>query len=61
MNLLLLPSASPRRRPTAEPLDIVAAIVDLVQGNIPAEAKLSEAFAQLATHGLAVKSTAATC
>ena len=48
--LLLAIGLASKRRP-AEPLDIVAAI-DLIQGNIPGEAKLSEAFARLATHGL---------
>ncbi len=48
--LLLATGLASKRRP-AEPLEIVAAI-DLIQGNIPAEAKLSEAFARLAVHGL---------
>jgi len=48
--LLLATGLASKRRP-AEPLEIVAAI-DLIQGNIPAEAKLSEAFVRLAVHGL---------
>lgn len=48
--LLLAIGLASKRRP-AEPLEIVAAI-DLIQGNIPAEAKLSEAIARLAVHGL---------
>ena len=48
--LLFAIGLASKRRP-AEPLEIVAAI-DLIQGNIPAEAKLSEAIARLAVHGL---------
>ena len=48
--LLLATGLASKRRP-AEPLELVAAI-DLIQGNIPAEAKLSEAFSRLAVHGL---------
>jgi len=49
--LLLLATALASKRRPAEALEIVAAI-DLIQGNIPAEAKLSEAFSRLAVHGL---------
>lgn len=48
--LLLATALSSKRRP-AEPVEIMAAI-DLINGNIPAEAKLAEAIARLATHGL---------
>lgn len=51
--LLLATALSSKRRP-AEPVEIMAAI-DLLQGNIPAEQKLSEAIARLATHGLLVE------
>lgn len=48
--LLLATALSAKRRP-AEPVEIMAAI-DLINGNIPAEAKLAEAIARLAIHGL---------
>lgn len=48
--LLLATSLAAKRRP-AEPGDIVAAI-DLIQGNIPAEEKLVEAFYRLGSAGL---------
>jgi len=48
--LLLAVGLASKRRP-AEPVEIVAAI-DLIQAAIPAEAKLAEAFARLARHGL---------
>nr|MBL8411024.1 hypothetical protein [Dechloromonas sp.] len=48
--LLLATALSAKRRP-AEPVEIMAAI-DLINGNIPAEAKLAEAIARLAVHGL---------
>ena len=53
--LLLLATALASKRRPAEALEIVAAI-DLIQGNVPAEQKLSEAFARLGTHGLLVES-----
>lgn len=49
--LLLLATALASKRRPAEALEIVAAI-DLIQGNIPSEQKLSEAFARLGEHGL---------
>lgn len=48
--LLLAVAMSSKRRP-AELLDIMAAI-DLINGNIPAEAKLAEAISRLAAHDL---------
>lgn len=48
--LLLAMALSSKRRP-AELVEIMAA-VDLIQGAIPPEAKLAEAFRRLATHGL---------
>lgn len=51
--LLLATALSAKRRP-AELVEIMAAI-DLLQGNIPAEAKLSEAISRLAVHGLLVE------
>lgn len=48
--LLLATSLAAKRRP-AEPGEIVAAI-DLIQGNVPGEEKLSEAFVRLGSHGL---------
>lgn len=48
--LLLAMALSSKRRP-AELVEIMAA-VDLIQGAIPAEAKLAEAFQRLAVHGL---------
>lgn len=44
--LLLLATALAAKRRPAEPAEIMAAI-DLIQGNIPAEEKLGEAFARL--------------
>jgi len=49
--LLLLATAMSSKRRPAEPVEIMAAI-DLINGNIPAEAKLAEAIARLAEHGL---------
>jgi len=51
--LLLATALSSKRRP-AELLEIMAAI-DLLHGNIPTEAKLSEAIARLAANGLMVE------
>jgi hypothetical protein len=51
--LLLATALSAKRRPAAL-VEIMAAI-DLLQGNIPAEAKLSEALARLAVNGLLVE------
>ncbi len=51
--LLLATALSSKRRP-AELLEIMAAI-DLLHGNIPAEAKLSEAIARLAGCGLMIE------
>ena len=51
--LLLATALSAKRRPAAL-VEIMAAI-DLLQGNIPAEAKLSEAVARLAVNGLLVE------
>ncbi|HEX5802962.1 MAG TPA: hypothetical protein VFY24_08040, partial [Azospira sp.] len=48
--LLLAVALSSKRRP-ADLVEIVAAI-DLIHAAIPAEAKLAEAFARLARHGL---------
>ena len=48
--LLLALGIAAKRRP-AELLEIMAAI-DFLQGNIPGEAKLSEAFARLSAQGL---------
>lgn len=48
--LILATGLSSKRRP-AELLEIMAAI-DFLQGNIPSEAKLSEAFARLSGMGL---------
>lgn len=50
--LLLATSLAAKRRP-AETGEIVAAI-DLVNGNVPGEEKLAEAFARLGTAGLLV-------
>lgn len=52
--LLLLATALAAKRRPAEPLEIMAAI-DLIQGNIPAEGKLSEAFSRLGQCGLLVE------
>lgn len=52
--LLLLATALAAKRRPAEPLEIMAAI-DLIQGNIPVEGKLSEAFARLGQCGLLVE------
>ncbi|MBS1191161.1 MAG: hypothetical protein H6R10_2953 [Rhodocyclaceae bacterium] len=49
--LLLLATALAAKRRPAEPAEIMAAI-DLIQGNIPSEEKLSEAFSRLGKHGL---------
>lgn len=49
--LLLLATALAAKRRPAEPAEIMAA-VDLIQGNIPVEEKLSEAFARLGICGL---------
>ncbi len=51
--LLLATALSAKRRPAA--LVEVMAAIDLLQGNIPAEAKLSEAVARLAVNGLLVE------
>jgi len=51
--LLLATALSSKRRP-AELVEIMAAI-DLLQGNIPSEPKLSEAISRLAVHGLMVE------
>ncbi len=51
--LLLATALSAKRRP-AELVEIMAAI-DLLQGNIPAEAKLSEGIARLAGNGLMIE------
>jgi len=48
--LLLATTLAAKRRP-AELLEIIAA-VDLIQPEIPGEAKLGESFARLATNGL---------
>ena len=48
-----MPPLAAKRRP-AELLEIMAAI-DLIQGNIPNEEKLSEAFARLGQSGLLVE------
>lgn len=48
--LLLAISLAAKRRP-AEPAEIMAAI-DLIQGNIPAEEKLSDGLSRLGRHGL---------
>jgi len=53
--LLLATALSAKRRP-AELVEIMAAI-DLLQGNIPAEAKLAEAISRLAVHGLLIQAT----
>lgn len=52
--LLLAIALSSKRRP-AELVEVMAAI-DLLQNNIPAETKLSEAITRLAAHGLIVES-----
>lgn len=49
--LLLLATALAAKRRPAEPVEIMAA-VDLIQGNIPLEEKLSEAFSRLGSGGL---------
>lgn len=49
--LLLLATALAAKRRPAEPAEIMAA-VDLIQGNIPVEEKLSEAFSRLGSGGL---------
>lgn len=49
--LLLLATAIAAKRRPAELAEIVAAL-DLMQGNIPGEEKLSDAFARLGTGGL---------
>lgn len=49
--LLLLATALAAKRRPAEVVEIMAAI-DLVQGNIPNEQKLSDAFVRLGEHGL---------
>lgn len=49
--LLLLATALAAKRRPAESAEIVAAI-DLIQGNIPNEEKLSEAFGRLGASGL---------
>ncbi len=49
--LLLFSTALAAKRRPAELVEIVAAL-DLVNGNIPGEEKLSEAFARLGTRGL---------
>ncbi|HJW27589.1 MAG TPA: hypothetical protein VJ576_22055 [Rhodocyclaceae bacterium] len=49
--LLLLATALAAKRRPAEPAEIMAA-VDLIQGNIPSEDKLSEAFSRLGKSGL---------
>lgn len=51
--LLLLATAMAAKRRPAEAIEIMAAI-DLVQGNIPSEDKLSEAFVRLGNAGLLV-------
>ncbi len=51
--LVLLATALAAKRRPAELLEIMAAI-DLIQGNIPNEEKLSEAFARLGQNGLLV-------
>lgn len=51
--LLLATALSSKRRPAA--LAEIIAAIDLLQGNIPAEAKLSEAIARLAVSGLLVE------
>lgn len=48
--LLLAMALASKRRP-AELVEIIAAI-DMMQGAIPAELKLADAFARLASHGL---------
>lgn len=52
--LVLLATALAAKRRPAELLEIMAAI-DLIQGNIPNETKLSEAFARLGQSGLLVE------
>jgi hypothetical protein len=49
--LLLLATALAAKRRPAEPVDVMAAI-DLIQGNIPVEEKLSDAFSRLGAGGL---------
>lgn len=51
--LLLAVAMSSKRRP-AELVEIIAA-ADLIQGSLPSEAKLSDAFSHLAIHGLLVE------
>lgn len=51
--LLLLATALAAKRRPAEPAAVMAAI-DLIQGNIPSEEKLSEGFARLGQRGLLV-------
>lgn len=51
--LLLAVALSSKRRP-AELVEVMAA-ADLIQGNIPTESKLSDAFSRLAVHGLLVE------
>ncbi len=52
--LVLLATALAAKRRPAELLEIMAAI-DLIQGNIPNEEKLSEAFVRLSQNGLLVE------
>lgn len=52
--LLLLTTAMAAKRRPAELIEIMAAI-DLVQGNIPSEDKLSESLVRLGTTGLLVQ------
>jgi hypothetical protein len=51
--LLLAVALSSKRRP-ADLVEIMAA-ADLIQGNIPTESKLSDAFSRLAVHGLLIE------
>lgn len=53
--LLLLATALAAKRRPAELAEVIAAI-DLIQGNIPVEEKLSEAFARLGDAGLLAES-----
>ena len=57
--LLLLATALAAKRRPAELVEIVAAL-DLMQGNIPAEEKLSEAFVRLGANGLLLGSDGGT-
>lgn len=53
--LTLLATALAAKRRPAELLEVIAGI-DLINGNVPTESKLSEAFARLGENGLLVES-----